>query len=279
MSEWIKFDKATPDKPEVHEIAAALALDPDAVVGKALRVWSWFDTHTEDGNAPVTVCALLDRLTGVTGFVAAMQNAGWIHEAGGFLCLPHFDRHLGKTAKTRALTAQRVAKSRNVTHAPLQETHHTVTSSVTESLPEKKRKEEKRKEEEERREDSSFAPGALPEEVVVSIGNIRRAYPKTQRATDADRAILLAIQQGCDPAEILSRTQAIAEVIASDYTEADRLRIPSAGIFFEERRWLEDAKDWRQAKAVLREQAKAGAASNLDDWGNRPSRVEATTHN
>jgi hypothetical protein len=37
---WIKFDTSTSDKPEVWAIAESLGIDPDAVVGKLLRVCS-----------------------------------------------------------------------------------------------------------------------------------------------------------------------------------------------------------------------------------------------
>lgn len=110
--DWIKFEISTPDKPEVFEIAGALDLDPDAVVGKLLRVWNWFDQHTENGNAPVTVVALLDRLTGTPGFCSAMEKAGWMILSSESAILPHFTRHNGKTAKNRALTARRVNEYR-----------------------------------------------------------------------------------------------------------------------------------------------------------------------
>lgn len=107
---WIKFETSTSDKPEVWQIADSLGIDPDAVVGKLLRIWAWFDDQTENGNAPLTVGALLDRRVGVNGFVSAMILAGWMHEKNGVLTLPNFDRHNGETAKSRALTAKRVAK-------------------------------------------------------------------------------------------------------------------------------------------------------------------------
>ena len=106
---WIKFDTSTSDKPEVWAIAESLGIDPDAVVGKLLRVWAWFDDQTEKGNAPIVTRALLDRKVGVTGFVTAMVAAGWMVETDGLLTLPNFDRHNGQTAKNRALTAKRVA--------------------------------------------------------------------------------------------------------------------------------------------------------------------------
>jgi hypothetical protein len=106
---WIKFDTSTSDKPEVWAIAESLGIDPDAVVGKLLRVWAWFDDQTEKGNAPIVTRALLDRKVGVTGFVTAMVAAGWMVETDGLLTLPNFDRHNGQTAKNRILTAKRVA--------------------------------------------------------------------------------------------------------------------------------------------------------------------------
>jgi hypothetical protein len=106
---WIKFDTSTPDKPEVWAIAERLDIDPDAVVGKLLRVWAWFDDHTEKGNAPSVTKALLDRRVGVTGFCDAMVFVGWLLEEGDAISVPNFDRHNGATAKSRGLTAKRVA--------------------------------------------------------------------------------------------------------------------------------------------------------------------------
>lgn len=108
--DWIKFETATPDKPEIWLIAESAGIDPDAVVGKLLRIWIWFDQHTENGNAPSVSKLTLDRLVGVSDFCKHVIFAGWMHEENGVLTLPHFDRHNGKTAKNRALTAKRVAK-------------------------------------------------------------------------------------------------------------------------------------------------------------------------
>lgn len=111
--DWIKFELITMDKPEVCQLADLAAIDPDAVVGKLLRVWGWFDQHTEDGNAPSVSKKLLDRLVGVTGFCGFMIQVGWMIETTALeeclISLPNFDRHNGKTAKNRLLTAKRVA--------------------------------------------------------------------------------------------------------------------------------------------------------------------------
>ncbi len=108
--DWIKFEVATSDKPEVWAIAGILGIDPDAVIGKLLRVWAWFDQHTTDGNAPSVSCALLDRCVGVTGFCDAVTQAGWLYNDGKVIHIPNFDAHNGETAKKRCQTAKRVAK-------------------------------------------------------------------------------------------------------------------------------------------------------------------------
>jgi hypothetical protein len=111
--DWIKFELSTLDKPEVCQIADLANIDMDAVVGKLLRVWGWFDQHTESGNAPSVSKRLLDRAVGVSGFCDFMIQVGWMDEIetpdGKFLQLPNFERHNGKTAKNRLLTAKRVA--------------------------------------------------------------------------------------------------------------------------------------------------------------------------
>ena len=153
--DWIKFEKTTLEKPEVFELSEILGIDPDAVVGKLLRVWNWFDDHSRDGNAHVTVTALLDRYTGVTGFVRAMQQVGWMTLEGVTITIPRFDRHNGTPAKTRALGRVRTQNHRandenaecnagcndpSVTD-PLQDRYKVVTR-------EEKRREEKQIEEE-----------------------------------------------------------------------------------------------------------------------------------
>lgn len=134
--EWLKFEANTPEKPEVLAITIAMGWDdPDLTVGKLMRVWRWFDQQTVNGNAPSVTAALLDRLLGVSGLCQAMANVGWLVIDDHGLTLPNFDRHNGKTAKDRALTAKRVAthKSNGKGNA----------SIVSDALP----REEKRREE------------------------------------------------------------------------------------------------------------------------------------
>jgi len=133
--DWLKFETATLDKPEVWAIAQDLSIDPDAVIGKLLRVWSWFDQQSTIGNAPSVTKALLDRCAGVTGFCDSVIKAGWMVDDGRFLSLPNFDRHNGNTAKSRALTSKRVKKHRSSDDSECN------APSVTKALPEKRREE------------------------------------------------------------------------------------------------------------------------------------------
>lgn len=111
--DWIKMEVNLPDKPEVHAIAGMLGVEPDLVVGKLLRVWAWFDQHTEDGNAVGVTIALVDRLTSVVGFGEAMSFAGWLTKNDRTLTVVNFDRHNSESAKKRALSAKRQKKYRN----------------------------------------------------------------------------------------------------------------------------------------------------------------------
>lgn len=177
--DWIKFEISTPDKPEVWMMANSLGIDPDAVVGKLLRVWGWFDQQTEDGNAPTVSKMLLDRLVGVSGFCQCVIDAGWMMDDGSILTLPNFDRHNGKTAKNRATTAKRVAsfKSRSL------KSNDTANAEVT---PSPSPKEEKRREENiVLKNITPSAPSATPKKKTKSGSRLPDDWRPTQEHVDA----------------------------------------------------------------------------------------------
>jgi hypothetical protein len=131
---WLKVETHTPDKPEVFDIADQLGIDADAAFGKCFRVWTWFDGHTTNGkpNGVGVSSSLLDRLAGVKGFANAMHAAGWLESDGDVFWMPNFDYHNGESAKSRALTAKRVAN-----HAVKKNSTNANTNAVTvsEALP------------------------------------------------------------------------------------------------------------------------------------------------
>lgn len=168
----MKVELELPDKPEVHAMANTLNLDPDAVVGKLLRVWQWFDKHTTDGNAYGVTYSLPDRISGVTGFGEAMMFVGWLEQKDKYLCMPKFDRHTSQSAKTRALTNKRVAKTRNAV-------------SVTESLPEKRR-EEKNNKTKAKKSDDLVLPDFIPIQIWNDFKEMRLKVrkPMTEKAEE-----------------------------------------------------------------------------------------------
>lgn len=113
MSPWIKIEHTTPDKPEVVTIATTLGIDPDAVVGKLVRLWIWADQNCCTGNNVRVTAAFLDRITYQPGFAAALREAGWLTGEDGNLVFMGFDRHNGTSSKARAETNRRVARHRN----------------------------------------------------------------------------------------------------------------------------------------------------------------------
>lgn len=129
--DWLKVELSLHEKPEVFTLAGKLGLDPDTVVGKLIRLWSWANQHVgADGNASVTVCNV-DSIVGCADFAKSMLFVGWlVLDEGGTVSFPKWDRHNSQTAKQRALTRERVYTYR------LRKSND---GGVTESLPEKRR--------------------------------------------------------------------------------------------------------------------------------------------
>jgi hypothetical protein len=137
--EWLKFECSLPEKPETLAITIAMGWDdPDLTVGKLMRLFRWFDQQTLDGNAPSVSAALLDRIIGVSGFVQAVADVGWIVIEGTSIHLANFDRHNGATAKSRAQTAKRVANHKTNAAANAEGNART----VSEALPREEKKRE-----------------------------------------------------------------------------------------------------------------------------------------
>lgn len=120
------------EEREVVAISVATGLDRFSVVGRLHRIWSWADTHTTDGNAKGVTHSFLDELVNCPGFAKAMRDACWLEGRDGALTFPKFSHHNGQTAKTRALTGNRVKRLRN-------------DACVTQPLPEKRREEKNEK--------------------------------------------------------------------------------------------------------------------------------------
>lgn len=107
--DWIKARVDLHSDPAVIGIATQLDLDEDTVVGKLIRLWSWADQQTENGNASCVSEKWIDRFIGVQHFADAMAEVGWLVINDTGISFPDFEKHNGQSGKRRALTAKRVA--------------------------------------------------------------------------------------------------------------------------------------------------------------------------
>jgi hypothetical protein len=193
---WIKIEHWTQDKPEVFVMADSLGIDPDAVLGKLVRIWVWADQQTIDGNAGSVTLSLLDRLTGVTGFAKAMLGAGWLRQVGDGVQFVNFDRHNGETAKKRALTARRVDKHRASNAKKPQTVAGCNAVSVTDALPEESREEKSESIYGEPQKTETQTPKAIPQTLTDVV------IPKALRSPECQEAIAKWMQYleqiGCD---------------------------------------------------------------------------------
>jgi len=130
--DWIPVRTNLRNDPAVIALAERLGMDEDHVVGKLVKLWSWANEQTEDGNALGVTEKWLERYIGVTGFAEALSEVGWLSMTNGSIVIPKFDRYNAQSSKRRLLTAKRVAEHR---------AQKCNASSVTKTLPEKRREE------------------------------------------------------------------------------------------------------------------------------------------
>jgi hypothetical protein len=180
--EWIKVELATPDKPEVLRLARILKIDKDAVFGKLIRLWAWFDRVSVDGRVDGAVSSDVDAMCHHDGFAVAAKAVGWLDydDEAEWLLLPKFDRHNGETAKQRGLKNERQARWRANKDAPVDKAPSTKAST----------REEKRREEEKQKNaapvgaanDPDLFEGVDPQ-VVADFKALRKAKKSTITAT------------------------------------------------------------------------------------------------
>jgi hypothetical protein len=136
VSHWIKMETTTPEKPEILAIAKILDMDPEIVFTKCFKVWRWADSQTADGQIPRVDPAALDALVHAPLFADALRQVGWLQARDGALVIPNFARHMGQSAKQRALAARRSKRYRvtqTVTRAS--RSRNAPSSLISSSLP------------------------------------------------------------------------------------------------------------------------------------------------
>lgn len=139
--EWIKFELATADKPEVLRMARILGIDKDSVVGKLVRLWAWFDKNSVDGVVDGVVVEDIDAICYQNGFANTLVSVNWLTvcSEGDRLSIPNFDRHNGESAKKRALKNERQARWRANVDADVGDKSATKASTKASTREEKRR--------------------------------------------------------------------------------------------------------------------------------------------
>ena len=115
--DWIKFEHATLDKPEVLRMAEMLGISRREMLGLLLDFFCWLDKNSRHGCVTHMSRMSLDSVTHTSGFSACLVDVGWaeIDDATGVLTIKNWDRHNGNTAKTRALGRDRKVTQRSRT--------------------------------------------------------------------------------------------------------------------------------------------------------------------
>lgn len=144
--EWLKLELSTPDKPELLKLSRITQLHKDAVLGKLIRIWAWFDRNSVDGHVDGVVAADIDELALHDGFSIALKQVNWMDfsDAEQWVKLMNFDRHNGETAKTRALKTKRQEKWRANKDANVDYETSTQPSTTASTREEKRREDIKR---------------------------------------------------------------------------------------------------------------------------------------
>jgi hypothetical protein len=200
--DWIKVERATPEKPEVLRMARELCIDRDAVFGKVMLVWMWFDSNSCNGVVDGAVDADVDAVVRHQGFASLLRSVGWLKDAprGIGLELPNFARHNGETAKKRALSNRRQAKWRNAAV----DGHVDAMPSTNASTREEKRREEIKT----KAARAVALPEWLPHEAWKDWLEVRSKAkaPNTHRALTLALGELSALRDaGNDPKAVLER--------------------------------------------------------------------------
>jgi hypothetical protein len=141
--DWIKMRVDLSDDPAVIGLACALNVDEYGIVGRLHKLWSWADKHCDNGHAKSVTFVWINRYVCLDMFAENMASVGWLIKNEDGITFPRFDKHNGKSAKTRAEAQERKRKERNnidVTEDSGQMSQLLCDTSVTR---EEKRREEK----------------------------------------------------------------------------------------------------------------------------------------
>lgn len=113
--DWIKVEKLTPDKPEIAILARKLGISIGDAFLQWFRVYAWADGVTCPGFVPNLSLADVDQLARAMPRTAehlASKEISWMREGADGVHFSKWDRHNGKSAKSRALEQEKKRNQR-----------------------------------------------------------------------------------------------------------------------------------------------------------------------
>lgn len=224
---WVRVRIDLAEQPEVVAVSAALAADPDLIVGKLVRLWGWAKRVTRDGHIPRVTYAYLDSYLGLPNICLALERVGWLARDSGALVIPGFEKYLSQTADTRTDAADRKRRQRE------RERRDNVTESCDNTVTRLEKRREEKKEEEPPTPKGGRA-GADPD----GFEEFWKAYP---RHTARQKA--LEVWQRLAPDEAL-RQLIHAAIRRQQGTEQWRRGVyPHAATWLRGRRWEDEVRD------------------------------------
>jgi len=110
---WIKIEKRTPDKPEIRYISRSCECTKEKAFLAWFELWSYFDDNIDEtGFLRLFTLEDCDDVAELSGIGRALQRAEWLTVDSLGLTVNKWNRHNGRSAKQRAMTARRVTDFR-----------------------------------------------------------------------------------------------------------------------------------------------------------------------
>ena len=109
---WIKLQTSLPKSAKLLVLAEVLRVKRAEALGLAMEWFCWLDEQCTDGSTGMTP-RMVNEVIGHKRFADGLVAIGWAElDAEGRVCVVDFDAHNGQSAKTRAMTAKRMAAGR-----------------------------------------------------------------------------------------------------------------------------------------------------------------------
>ena len=141
--DWIKMRVDLADDPAVIGMASYLKMNEYEIIGRLHKLVSWADKHSKDGFVPHITQKWIDKHLEKSGFSSQMASVGWLVFDNTGVTFPNFNRHNGKSAKSRAENTERARLSRKVSDKSVtKEAHLSQEKSDKNVTREEKRREE-----------------------------------------------------------------------------------------------------------------------------------------